>query len=379
MTTVVLSPYRVVSSPQAGGHFWVYMQSAAALVALGCDVYWLEQLHSSGDDDLDAQQVATFLSRMRDFGFDQKVILYKNKVESAECEFLNIDHASAIDIFHRADLLINFHYSIRPEMLAQFRKTAVVDIDPGLLQFWIANKQLNLAPHDFYFTTGETVGTSRALFPDCGLPWIQIRPGIFLDLWPYSYESSAKTFTTVSSWWGKEYISDGKDLLYENNKRVTFLEFIELPRHTKQMLELALSFGDDEQQERARLEGFGWRVKHAFAVAGSPHAYQSYIQRSRGEFSCVKPSCIAFQNAWISDRTLCYLASGKPAVIQDTGPSSYLPEGEGFFRFTTMDQAVRAIEKINTNYELHCRSARKIAEEYFDAKKTAEKILNTAL
>ncbi len=379
MTTVVVAPYNVASFPEAGGHFWVYMQYAAALVFLGYDVYWLEQFHTTGDDVKDTRLISTFLRRMHDFGFDRKVILYKNKGEAPDFEFINIEARQAERVFNRADLLINFHYGIHPDLLSKFRRTAVVDIDPGLLQFWISNNQLRLSPHDFYFTTGETVGTSHALFPDCGLPWVYIRPGVFLDLWPYVYDESCEAFTTVSSWWGKEYVSDGKDVLYENNKRVSFLEFIELPRSTKQVLELALSFGDDEETERERLERFGWRVVHAFTAANDPHAYQSYIRRSRGEFSCVKPSCIKFQNAWISDRTLCYLASGKPVVVQDTGPSNYLPEGDGFFRFSTIDQAVQAFEQINSNYERSCRMARKIAEEYFDARDSVKKILNTAL
>jgi hypothetical protein len=378
MTTVLVAPFNVASYPDAGGHFWVYMQTAAALVALGCEVYWLEHFNSTDAEREDAM-ISMFFDRMQDFGFGNKVILYKTKPDPPGYEFIDFDRRRAEQIFGRTDLLINFHYGIQPDLLSKFRRTAVVDIDPGLLQFWIANKQLSLPAHHFYFTIGETVGTSRALFPDCGLPWIPIRPGVFLDLWPYSFDESCKAFTTVSSWWGKEYVSDGKDISFENNKRVTFLEFIDLPRFTNQPVELALSFGDDEAQERDRLEHFGWRVTHAFEAAGDPRAYQKYIQQSRGEFSCVKPSCIFFQNAWISDRTLCYLASGKPAVIQDTGPSSYLPYGDGFYRFKTMDQAVDAFEQINNNYERNCRAARKIAEEYFDIRNSLEIILNTAL
>ena len=107
--------------------------------------------------------------------------------------------------------------------------------------------------------------------------------------------------------------------------------------------------------------------------------YQSYIQRSRGEFSCAKPSYLKFETAWISDRTVCYLASGKPVVVQDTGPSAFLPNGEGMFRFTTAQQAAEAFAAINADYERHCRAARELAEAYFDARLIAEKILSRAL
>jgi hypothetical protein len=106
--------------------------------------------------------------------------------------------------------------------------------------------------------------------------------------------------------------------------------------------------------------------------------YQSYVQRSRGEFSCVKPSCIKFQNGWVSDRTLCYLASGKPAVVQHTGPSSLLPNGEGMFRFTTVQEAADALAAVNADYSRHCRAAREIAEAYFDTGRVLPALLSHA-
>ena len=127
------------------------------------------------------------------------------------------------------------------------------------------------------------------------------------------------------------------------------------------------------------LESHGWRVHHARDVAGTPEMYQDYIQRSRGEFSCAKPSCMKFQNGWVSDRTLCYMASGKPAVVQDTGPSSALPNGLGMFRFSTMEEAADAIEKVNADYVKHCRAARELAEAYFDATTIARRILEMSL
>ena len=126
------------------------------------------------------------------------------------------------------------------------------------------------------------------------------------------------------------------------------------------------------------MESYGWRIRHSQEVAGSPEMYQSYIQGSRGEFSCVKPSCVKFQNAWISDRTLCYLASGKPVVVQDTGPSTFLPNGEGVFRFSTLEEAADALAAVNADYERHCRAAREIVETYFDARQVLERILNLA-
>src|SRR5206468_9977814 len=216
-----------------------------------------------------------------------------------------------------------------------------------------------------------------------------------LDLWPVTYDARSEAFTTVSSWSSASWLKvdrNGETVLLDNTKRVSFLDFVDLPRHTSQPLELALYLLDRDPEgerrlkqaekdaaDRAHLESHGWRVRDSREVAGSPEAYRAYVQQSRGEFSCAKPSCMEFQNAWISDRTICYLASGKPAVVQHTGPSAYLPSGEGLFRFETLDEAAAAFEVVNSDYERHCRAARDIAETFFDADRIVPQLLNDAL
>ncbi len=381
MATIVISAYNVATFPEGGGHLWVYLQYAAALRALGCDVYWLERVRPSKDAGRDRRTVATFLKAMERCGFLGKMILYvSDGTGLGECVGLPRSEADAI--CGRADLLLNFHYAIDPRVLARFKRTALVDIDPGLLQLWMHTDQLTVPRHDVYFTIGETVGTPGAKFPDCGLRWHHIRRPVNVDLWPSMSDPACEHFTTVAGWWSGKWVrtnEGGVDRLYENTKRAAFLEFMDLPRRTAQPLELALCLAETDDEERRQLEEHGWHVRHAREVASSPETYQSYIQRSRGEFSCAKPSCMKLENAWISDRTLCYLASGKPAVVQYTGASSFLPDGEGLFRFTTIEEAAEALAAINGDYARHCRAARAIAEAYFDGRKVAERILNVAL
>jgi len=378
----VISVYKVANFPDGGGHFWVYMQYAQGLRRLGCDVYWLEQFRppASGDAAQEASLLSPFFERMKRFGLEGKTLLYAKAGDAFR--FVGGAWPDAERVLRQADLLLNFHYAIDPRLLACARRTALVDIDPGLLQFWISTGQLSVPAHDCYLTTGETVGTPSARFSDCGLPWHRIRPPVCLDLWPFTYDHHADAFTTVSSWSTTDYLKvteNGKIVLRENTKRVAFLEFAELPRRTSQPLELALYTDERDAADLARLTQNGWRVRHSTAVAGSPDAYRSYVQRSRGEFSCAKASCMQFQNAWVSDRTLCYLASGKPVVVQHTGPSAYLPNGEGMFRFTSLDEAAAALDAINRDYERHCRAARDLAETLFDAKRVLEGVLNTTL
>lgn len=383
MASVVISAYGVANYPQGGGHFWVYLQYVLGLRLLGYDVYWLEAFLSKGREEQEAAALATFQASMRRYGLEGKCILYRTRRREPSCEapteYLNMTRAEAEAIFGQADLLLNFHYAISPDLLPLFRRTALVDIDPGLLQFWITRGQLSVPPHDLYFTISENVGNHGAGIPDCGVDWIPSRPLVCLEHWPFRFDSRCEAFTTVSTWDSSDWVVD-RDETYENTKRVAFLEFAGLPQLTGQPLELALVLRTERDiEEQKSLENCGWRIRQAWEVASTPEMYQAYIQRSRGEFSCAKPSHVRQQTSWISDRTLCYLASGKPVVVQNTGPSSFLPNGEGMFRFTTLQEGASALAAINGNYRRHCRAAREIAEAHFDAKKALEGIMNLAL
>ncbi len=386
MTTVVVCPYRTLKFLEGGGHFWVYMQYVQGLRQVGCDVYWLERVPADGPWR-NRSRIETWLDRLGRYGLGGKVILYTD-VDAGDggaggksYDYLVGTRAEARQVFRRADLLLNFHYAIDPELLACFRRTALVDIDPGLLQKWMSTGQLVVARHDLYFTIGEMVGRPSAPFPDCGLNWVHIRPPVCLELWPYVYGSECEVFTTVTDWWSgfASEIVDGREVLYDNNKRVSFLAFAELPRLTSQPLELAVYLAADDTEDRRTMERHGWRLRHSLEVSATPEMYRSYIQRSRGEISCVKPSYVKQQAGWISDRSLCYLASGKPVVVQRTGLNSYLPAGEGILQFSSPAEAAEALAAVNADYERHCRSAREIAETYFDARQTTAKILDVAL
>jgi hypothetical protein len=377
MTSVVVSSVSVATFPDGGGHFWVFLQWIRGLQRLGCDVWWLECLAPQYGRPIDERMIDVFVANLAAVGLGDRALLYEERADG-ELHFLNAEPERALRVLDRADLLLNFRYHIHPEVLGRPRRTALVDIDPGLLQFWLIHGQLTVAPHDWYFTTGEHVGSERV--PDCGLPWQQVRPVVDTVSWPVDPTPPRDVFTTVTNWFG-EWVTDGADMLLDNSKRIEFLRLDALPRHTSQALELAVCFGTNVEDEidRARMEANGWRIRHSFEIAGDPFRYRDYIRSSRGEFSCVKPSCLLFQNAWVSDRTLCYLSSGRPAVVQHTGPSSYLPDDDGLLRFSDCDGAVAALDEVNRRYEHHCRAARELAEAYFDARRITAQVLETAL
>lgn len=379
--TIVLSAFDVLQYPRGGGHFSAYLQYVHGLRAHGCDVWWLEELSSTGDSDADRRTAEQLSARLADEGLPGRLIVYSSLLTHGCC-WLTPGAAEAEAVIARAELLLNFRYEIDPDLLARFRRTALVDIDPGLLQLWIAGGHLQIAPHDFYFTTGDTVGTSAARFPSCGLDWIHIRPPVSLDEWPYAREEAAQVFTTVSGWSSDEWLPDADacdGAWYPNSKRASFLEYLSLPRFANVPLELALSVDDSEREDVSLLEHNGWRVRIAADVAGVPAAYRAYVKSSAGELSCAKPSCMRLRNGWVSDRTICYLASGRPAVVQDTGPNESLDGGLGVLRFSTLEQAAEALGSACADYENHRSAAREVAETYFDARDVARRILDATL
>jgi len=378
MSVTICLAAKALYYPNGGGHMWVYLNWALGLRSLGCRVIWLEGVwvgpKTPAHETL--SYVVSLKRRLALYGLEECVALWSMSGEplpqyvAREC--------LGREAFADADLLLNLQYMMAPEMVRGFRRSALVDIDPGLLQTWMSRQKLNVSPHDLYFTIGETVGQPRTRVPDVGLRWQYTPPCVALDWWsPYRAQAEAP-FTTITHWHMDEWEEEAGEL-YSNDKRTGFLPFLDLPRHTKEPLELAILLGAYDQDERGWLQERGWRVRDSHVVASTPKNYQSYIQESRGEFSCVKPSCVRMQNAWISDRTICYLASGKPAVVQHTGPSRFLPDSAGLFRFSDLDGAVRCLETASSDYERHCALARALAEEYFDARKVVGRVLERAL
>jgi len=282
-----------------------------------------------------------------------------------------------LDAAAGADLLLEFPYDTPLHVVKRFRRSALLDIDPGLSQSWISKGRISLTPHDVYFTTGETVGQAGTRIPDLGLNWIYTPPCVALDWWPRHEAKTKAPFTTVAHWYAGGWLEDDAHA-HLDDKRSGFLPFLDLPRHTDHPLELALDLKPGDEQW-CMLEDRGWRVVDAHTVATTPWDYQHYIQDSFGEFSCAKPACLKLENAWVSNRTLCYLASGKPAVVQHTGPSRFLPDSAGLFRFRDLNQAAQFVEKAVIDYKNQCKLARALAEEYFDARNVVGVLLERAL
>lgn len=373
--TVCLNANTIVF-PHGGGHRWVYLNWALGLRALGCKVIWSEGVLPKWGGPRIAELARILADHLRPFGLADSISLYSYNDEPVPpTDFPYIPSEQTVE---SADLLLEIAYGSDERFVRRYQRSALIDIDPGILQVWVSQGNMKIAPHDAYFTIGETVGQLGSRVPDVGIPWNYLPPCVALDAWPVTAGDAKAPFTTVSQWRGGDWIIHGDDS-YNNEKREGFLPFLDLPRLTKQPLELALGLGEWEHDERDNLLSKGWRVRHASEVTASPDDYRRYLQTSRGEFSCCKPSCVKLQNAWISDRTICYLASGKPAVVQHTGPSRFLPDSEGLFRFNTIDEAASMLDRAAADYPAQSAKARALAEEFFDARKVCRRLLEAAL
>jgi hypothetical protein len=370
--------------PRGGGHLWVYLNWALGLRSLGFDVVWLEPVHRGSRTPPARELVASLRARLEPFGLDRIALcprgggqLHPNVTEGT------VDLELAGD----ADLLLNLAYDTCSTAIPRFRRTALIDIDPGLVQVWLTANGWALPRHDVYFTTSEAVVRGGGRIPDTGLPWQPSRPCVALDWWPAAPAADSAPFTTVSHWSSRRQWFTQGDVSFSNSKRDGFLPFVDLPSRTHVPLELALCLGTDidselspsDQRDRSRWERAGWSVVHAHDVAATPDAYQRYIGASSGEFTCVKPSCVHLQNAWISDRSLCYLASAKPVVVQDTGTSTLLDAGHGVHRFRDVQGAARCLERVLDDYDRERMAARHLAEEHFDARRVVAGVLERTL
>jgi len=230
------------------------------------------------------------------------------------------------------------------------------------------------AGHDAYVTVGSSVSRPDCNVPTCDLNWIPTVPPVVLDEWPMIAPQDGGEFTSVVTWRGIFGPIEFQGSTY--GLRVhEFRKFIELPQRTQQSFELALDIHPSETADLAALKCNGWQLVEPETVTRTPHDYQKYIQNSKAEFGVAKSLYVKTHGGWISDRTVCYLASGKPVLIQDTGIRELLPIGEGVLLFSNFEEAAGGVERICRDYAAHCQAARRVAEEHFDSDKVLPRLL----
>jgi hypothetical protein len=249
-----------------------------------------------------------------------------------------------------------------------------IDSDPVFTQVKLARGQVdfrrNVDLHDMHFSFGECGFDG---IPQTGQQWRPTRQPIVLSEW-HGGPPTKGAFTTVMNWTSYNLVShEGQNY---GQKDEEFKRFLDLPSAVAPtVLEVALSVGKTKRAPRELLAHRGWRVVDPAVVCPDLDSYRRYVESSKAEWSVSKNGYVKGRSGWFSCRSACYLAAGRPVVLQDTGFSSVLPVGEGLLAFSTFDEAVDAVRGVEEDYSRHAAAARPIAEEYFDSDRVLSKLL----
>jgi len=290
--------------------------------------------------------------------------------------FIGLSREGLLERISRSALLLNVMGFLQdPELLAYASRRVFLDIDPGFGQMWQALGLHNIFQgHDQYVTIGRNIGRTDCAIPDCDLDWITTPQPIVLDYWPVRSACGSGKFTSICSWRGPYGPLEYQGKTY--GLRVhEFRKFAPLPRLSERPFELALDIHPADDKDQVLLAANGWTVVDPKKVASDPGSYQAYVQGSKAEFMVAKGMYVQTNSGWFSDRSICYLASGKPVLAQDTGLQPHYPVGEGLLVFRTLDEALAGIEELERNYARHAGAARALAEEYFDSDRVLNRLL----
>ncbi|HEY7292323.1 MAG TPA: glycosyltransferase [Vicinamibacterales bacterium] len=356
-----------------GGVTWCSLMYMLGLRALGHDVFYIEDTGECVYDPVqntratDPSYGTTYINNaLAPFGLGDR------------WSFVNYDggyHGRSAEDVRRyaagADLFINLSggsWFWRDEYASIPRKI-FVDSDPAFTQLAIAKAEpwyvAFFQRFDRLFTFGANIGTPASPIPVGDFAWHKTWQPITMDDW-HTPAAPRDRFTSVMTWQIESFADVG------GNKDQEFVKVIDLPSRTTQKFELAIN------GPQKLLREYGWDTVDAMRVSRTPDEYRDFIHGSKAEFGVAKHTYVSTRSGWFSDRTACYLASGRPALVQDTGWSAHLPAGEGLLSFSSIDEAVAGIDRINADYAAHARRAQEIAREYFDARRVLPKLLDAS-
>jgi hypothetical protein len=362
----------LANKPRNGGEAWVRLSWVLGLRRLGFDTYFVEQVDA--DNPIGR---GYFEAVAREFDLVGSAALLRDDGE--EVAGLGFDQLG--EIAGEAVILVNLSGHLTLEPLRSAPRTSVyVDLDPGFTQAWHADPRIpfRIPRHDHYVTVGLNLGAPECLIPDCGLRWVPTLPPVVLERWPRRPPPRAPLrFSTVATWRspnGSLRIG-GRTLGLKHHQ---FRRLIELPEQVEEAsFEIALDIHPGDAADLQALRSHGWEVVEPSAAAGSPESFREYVGASGAEFSVAQGVYAETASGWFSDRTAAYLASGRPALVQETGIAARLPVGAGLLTFGDRKEAVSAARRLAAEPEAHAAAARVFAERHLDSDRVLERLLGS--
>lgn len=380
----------LVGAYPVGGVAWDYMQYPIGLARLGHDVVYHEDTRGWPYDPVQNSVVDTasysvdYIARF--FQTYAPDLGNRWHYRHLGVESFGLSESEFDRFAQSADLFLNVSAANpRPAALGPQCVQAYLDTDPGFNQIVLAEPPAwtsagrsvwlteEFKRYDRYLTYAENIGREDCLVPPLGVRWITTRMPIVHSLWRNVPAASDRgAWTTVMTWnnFPGRLVHAGREY---GDKGAEFSKIIALPRRSSHPFKIAL--GGDAAPVQELLQQ-GWAVVDAPKATLTPESYRAFIAESRGEISTAKNVYVAMKTGWFSCRTACYLAAGRPAVVQDTGFSKTVPVGKGLFAFDTLEQAVAAIETVEGDYALHAAAARDLAANEFGSDKVLTRMLD---
>lgn len=372
MKPIVLISGALANKPFNGGNAWSRLGWILGFQRLGYQVCFVEQIRS--DCCVDSQGAATDFATSANAAFFQAVTTRFGFAATAAllCDDgrqIGPPREQLVDWARAAQILFNLSGHLTVPDLKQGPKTRIYyDDDPGFTQFWHAagSDGARLAGHDTFFTLGANIGTPCCDIPTAGIHWRHTRPPFVRSEWPVCPPGDFDRFTTVASWRGAfGPVNHGGRTF--GQKAHEFRKFITLPQRTQRKFEIALQIHPGDHRDLTALGTGGWQIVEPNTMCGTPDRFREYVQNSSAEFSVAQGIYVDTHSGWFSDRTVRYLASGRPVLVQDTGFSAHLPTGNGLVTFRTLDEAIAGTALVTRDYAEHACAARQVAEAHFDS------------
>lgn len=362
-----------------GGLVWHHLQYLLGLKQLGHEILFLEDSDDYPSCSSPASPELTsnpsyglhFIQQAFErFGLKNNWAYYDAHTNN----WFGLSKREVLLFCNRADLVLNLS-AINPlrDWWCKIPIRVLVDTDPVFTQIrHLQNKQDRdvAASHTAFFSFGENTGKPGCLIPNDGFDWQPTRQPLFLKAWPCTPGRKHANWTTVMQW--DSYKTAEHEGRLFGMKSSSFDDYFSLPQKTAETFELAVG---SATAPKTKLQANGWHLADPLSVTESPATYQQFIQRSKGEWSVAKQGYVADNSGWFSERTTGYLASGRPAVVMETGFSAFIETGKGLFSFSSAEDVLAAFETINGNYQAHCRWARELAEDCFDSNNVLSSLL----
>ena len=372
-----------------GGVAWDYLQYVIGLSRLGHDVYYHEDTWSwpyhpveqqtTADGGYSARFLADFFAR-----YAPDLSSHWHYLHLHETSY-GMDRPAFAEVARTADVFINVSGAVMvPDELSPRCVKVFLDTDPGYNQImlserfsWSENVDRwcdSVAAHDRHFTYAENIHGDDCIIPKLGFRWKTTRFPLVAGFWKALAHPPAPAtapWTTVMTWNAFKGQLFYREVEYKS-KGSEFEKIMDLPRRLTVPLKVAIG-GIKAPTER--LTDNGWQVVDGPQTSLTPEQYRDFIAASRGEISPAKHVYVAMRSGWFSCRSACYLGSGRPVVVQDTGFSRILPVGRGILAFSTGEEARAAIENVEANYSMHCRAALELASDEFAARKVLTRMI----